>query len=239
MRLAVDKSRESPNRRTLVLMAEAPIPGRVKKELVPPLDYQSAAQLHECFIMDAAEKARHVPDTDFVLSCAPPGTVSFFRETVPDADQYVSQRGKGANVRLANVFRSFAEPKRATVGIGTDVPSLPVRCLELAFDALDSDRIDIVLGPAAGGGCYLVGMVSPDYELLHCVPWGLEESLDACIERAAALGLGWYLLPEWPMVRHPADLSILKRLLLDLPQDTQFAHHTRAYLTCLRDSGKL
>lgn len=220
-------------------MAEAPIPGRVKKDLTPPLDYQSASRLHECFIMDAAEKGARIPDVDLVVSCAPTGTIPFFRDVVPGAEKYIYQTGKNPSAKLVNLFKALSEPGRAVVAVGVDLPTLPARCLELAFDALDTGSVDVVLGPATGGGCYLVGMTSPVFELLHYVPWGTSESLDGCVDRAAELGLGWYLLPEWRMVKAPADLSILKRELLDGLRNIPLAHHTRAYLACLRDSGKL
>ncbi len=223
-------------RRTLVVMAKAPIPGEVKTRLCPPLDGRQCAQLHESFVLDTLEKASAVPDAELVISYAPAGMLSFFREAAPDADGYLLQKGKDLGKRLWHCLERVCEPGRAVVVIGADSPTLPVRCLELAFDALASGRVDVVLGPVSDGGYYLIGMTFPYPELFEGINWSTPEVLDKSIERTAELGLDWYLLPEWYDVDTPADLTRLKKELLSLPAGNRTAHHTREFLARLSQS---
>lgn len=222
-------------RRTLVVMAKAPIPGEVKTRLCPPLGGRQCAQLHECFVLDALEKAAAVPDAELVISYAPAGTLSFFREAAPDARGYLLQKGKDLGKRLWHCLERVCEPGTAVVVMGADSPTLPVRCLELAFDALASGRVDVVFGPAGDGGYYLIGMTFPYPELFEGVNWSTPEVLEKSIERTAELGLDWYLLPEWYDVDTPADLARLKVELLNLPAPNRIARHTREFLAQLSE----
>ena len=52
-----------------VLFAKAPVPGRVKTRLCPPLDAGAAADLHSAFVRDMISSATHLAKTvDLELS---------------------------------------------------------------------------------------------------------------------------------------------------------------------------
>ena len=69
-----------------------------------------------------------------------------------------TQRGDGLGERLAGVFTaSFADGAEAVVIVNSDSPALPPEYLEQAFAELEPGSADLVLGPAADGGYYLIG----------------------------------------------------------------------------------
>lgn len=224
-------------RRTLVVMAKAPIPGEVKTRLCPPLDPQTAAPLHECFVLDVLEKASAVPDVELVISYTPAGSRTFFQNAAPHAAGFLLQKGRDAGEQMGRCFRRLCQPGRAVVIIGTDCPTLPARGLELAFDALASGGVDFVIGPLSDGGCYLVGMTSLHPELFADMDWNATDVPEKSIEHAAELGLGWYRLPEWYSVERPADLACLKAELLECPVGNSSARRTAAFLKRLAQSG--
>ena len=211
-------------RRTIVVMASAPIPGETA--LSPPLDQESAARLHECFLLDTLDRASAVPDTELVVSYAPIGSLGYFREIAPCAERFTLQEGKDIGSRIHHCFEQLLEPERGVAVIGTSVPTLPARSLELAFDALASDQVDVVFGPIRGGGCYLVGAKALHPELIRAVNWAADDP-QKVVELAAQLGLGWYLLPEWYGVRTPGELAFLERELRKSPSS---ACHTTEFL---------
>jgi rSAM/selenodomain-associated transferase 1 len=226
-------------RRTIVVMAKAPIPGRVKTRLCPPLDLRTAARLHESFVLDVLEKAAAIPDTELVISYAPRGGLAYFRDAAPGARAYLLQEGRTLGGRMSRCFETLCEPGRAVALIGTDVPTLPARCLELAFDALASSLVDVVFGPASDGGYYSVAMTSVHPGLFQGISWTTPEVLAQSIEKAAELDLGWYLLPEWYDVDRPADLAYLKSELLDHWAARSSVRHTRDVLRSLVNAGML
>lgn len=111
--------------------------------------------------------------------------------SVPDAETVICTDD------LAGCFERLCEPGRSVVAIGANSPTLPVRWLELAFDALASGRVDVVFGPAIHGSFYLIGMNSFHEGSFQDMELDSPEVLKRSVERAAELGLGWFLLPEW------------------------------------------
>lgn len=71
---------------------------------------------------------------------------------------------------------SFRDGSSATVGIGTDCPSLSPEVLAAAFEALQG--CPVVFGLATDGGYYLVGLTQLVPELFHGIAWGTETVLE-------------------------------------------------------------
>ena len=59
-------------RRAVVVMAKRPLPGRAKTRLVPPLTPDLAAELAECFLLDALDLARSVAGAEPLVAIWPP-----------------------------------------------------------------------------------------------------------------------------------------------------------------------
>lgn len=217
-------------RRTLVVMASAPVPGEMA--LSPPLDEDSAVHLHQCFLLDALDRAAAVPDTELVVAYSPIGSLGFFRAIAPCAERFTLQEGKNVGERILHAFEQSLETDRAVVIMQTSVPTLPARSLELAFDALG--QVDVVLGPVRGGGFYLVGAKALHTELIQDVDWEVDDMTKA-VEIAAGLGLDWYLLPEWYGVRNAEELEFLQTELAEAGVNS--GCHTREFLACTKTSG--
>lgn len=211
-------------------MAKAPISGRTGTEFISMLGPEVAAKLHKCFLLDTIEKASATPDTELAISYSPVGTLPFFRQIAPDANSFLLQKGQDIGERFSNCFGNLCEPGKAVVALGTDSPTLPARSLELAFDALASEQVDVVIGPVKGDGCYLIGMNSPNADLFQGIRWNKAGILQDLIERAAELGLGWYLLPEWYSIDRPSALTQLKKELLYDSTVNSSARHTKELL---------
>jgi glycosyltransferase A (GT-A) superfamily protein (DUF2064 family) len=86
--------------------------------------------------------------------------------------------------------------------IGSDLPALESADLEAAFDALSG--ASLVLGPAADGGYWLIGLDRPRASLLAGMPWGSPAVLERTLEAARNLELSPRLLCE----RHDLDRAI-------------------------------
>ena len=142
-------------------------------------------------LLRVLDKASAVPDAELVVSCDSSDAIAFFREITPPATSFLVHEGENQGDRLRRCFEDLCEPGRAVVVIGADAPA---RSLELAFDALASARVDIVLGPTDGASC-LVGMTAFHPDLFAGIDWSAPRPLDEIVESAARLGLGWYLLP--------------------------------------------
>ena len=76
-----------------------------------------------------------------------------------------------------------------------------------AFHLLD--EFDLVLGPAADGGYYLLGLNRLYKDLFESIPWGTGEVLQATLNKAKLLGIKTVLLERLADVDRPEDLEAL------------------------------
>jgi rSAM/selenodomain-associated transferase 1 len=200
----------------LLVFAKAPLAGRAKSRLIPALGAADAARLHGHLVRQTLEKVAGQADWDTQLWCAPDSTHPFFCQV---ADQYGvrlrNQAGDNLGARMADALRVVLQTYRRAVLIGTDCPDLSLEDLRRAYALLVSGN-DVVLGPAADGGYYLIGMNREIPELFQGIIWGSGSVLGATRDKLAALDLNWCELTEHHDLDRPADLARYPGLLASI-----------------------
>ncbi len=91
---------------------------------------------------------------------------------------------------------------------------------------------DLVLGPAADGGFWAIGMRQPQRGLLDGVSWSTEHALADTVARARTRGLRVELLPAWTDVDRPEDLHTLASQIAELRRSGELftARHSERFL---------
>ena len=227
--------------RIIAVMARPLVRGAVKTRLARALGDDGALAVYERLLRATLDSAERVPDAALVLAGTPAGARPT-GEAAPapaGADRTapldplagrdarwsrLQQRGEGLGERLAGVFADlFAAGAGAVVIVSSDSPALPSEYLEQAFAELATARV--VLGPAADGGYYLVGIGRDTWsagaaaltELLTASPMSSPRLLEHTLRTAQAAGLRVAQLPLWVDVDGPADLVVLDRLTGEAP----------------------
>jgi rSAM/selenodomain-associated transferase 1 len=190
----------------VVLFARAAREGRVKTRLEPALGRTGALRLHRALVADSRDllraAARRCGARPFVAWTGRP----------PRAGALTQGRGDlGARLRRV-VRRLLRTGHPAVVVIGSDSPTLPPAIIARAVRRL-ARGADLVLGPAADGGYYLIGLRSDQPSLFTRMPWGGARLCARTLRRAARLGLVTERLPPFWDVDRPADLARLRRAL--------------------------
>jgi hypothetical protein len=215
----------------LLVIAKQPAAGQTKTRLTPPLTAEQAAALYECFLADTLSLVRCVRDVDRMILYLPGEAQAYFANLAPDFGLLL-QEGAGLGERLDNALaRCLRCGYERVVIMNSDGPTLPLVCLERAFEAL-RDGSDVALGPSADGGYYLIGARRPVSRLLREVRMSTPKVLADTLVLAAEEGLRVTLLPTWYDVDEAADLARLVRDLADAPAGV--APRTRAFLDCHR-----
>jgi len=182
----------------LVVVAKAPVPGKVKTRLYPDLTIDEATHLYSCFIQDRIKEIGNLTAVDLAISYTPEDSKQYFTRFTSNGFHLFPQRGKDLGERLSNIFEDkLAVEYDAVSIIDSDTPDLPRSIVEQSFHMLMLESVDAVFGPCNDGGYYLVGMRKPHPELFQDVPWSTEAVLDITLEKAAKLGIGTKLLPGW------------------------------------------
>lgn len=168
----------------LLVLAKAPVAGRVKTRLCPPLTHEQAAQVAAAALEDTLDAVRAVPAARRVL-------VLDGAYDVPGFDVQ-PQRGGPMPERLAAAFDD-CDPGLPTLLVGMDTPQLTPQLLAQAVAALGEHPA--VLGLAEDGGWWALGLQRPDGGLLRDVPTSRHDT--GGLQRAAlrAAGLDPHLLP--------------------------------------------
>lgn len=210
---------------TLVIMAKAPRPGRVKTRLAQNLPLSAVIELYRCLLDDTVALGRSLGDADVVIMC-PASDVEDLSRATRAAVRVVAQMGDGLAAGLTSVFAHFAAAgRRRTVAFNSDTPHLPASVLEGAFQALAAS--DVVVGPTHDGGYYLVGATESHAGLFTDDGMGTTNAFEALLARARALGLSVHVTDPFYDIDVAADLS---RLAVELKRVPARAPRTAEWL---------
>jgi rSAM/selenodomain-associated transferase 1 len=212
----------------IAVMAKAPVPGRAKTRLCPPLAPVQAAALSAAFLRDVTENiasaARHAP-IDGWIAYAPAEQEALFEEHIATGTQLLLADGQvPMPPGVAGFGRALFHAAEALLAMGygavcllnSDSPTLPTSCLIAAAEALLLPGRRAVLGPASDGGYYLLGLQMPEAHLFRDIAWSTERVAAETRTRAATIGLPLAELAMWYDVD---DWLALDRLLGELDAD--------------------
>ena len=212
-RLASNECEVPAHACALAIMAKAPRVGAVKTRLVPPLSPAEAAELSRCFIRDVTGNiAELMSDARVrgVVAYTPFGMEDAFDGLLPGGFRLLAQRGDDLGERLRHAGEDlFAAGFEAICLINSDSPTMPTSLLEEAVASLQAPGERVVLGAAADGGYYLIGLKRAYGHLFHAIDWSTERVFGQTLERAADLGLTVDRLPVWYDVDDAASLRDL------------------------------
>ncbi|MBL7258140.1 TIGR04282 family arsenosugar biosynthesis glycosyltransferase [Paractinoplanes lichenicola] len=196
----------------LLVMAKAPVPGRVKTRLCPPCTPEQAAAIAAAALADTLDTVRQVPAARHTL-------VLDGDHPAPDGWTVLPQRGVGLGERLANAFRDAALPGVPALLVGMDTPQVTAGLLMAAAGAMG--RAGAVLGPAADGGWWALGLSDPaDAEVLPDVPMSAADTGARTLAALHVRGVRPELLPSLRDVDTVHDAIAVAALC---PSGSQFA----------------
>ncbi len=190
-------------------MTRLPRTGRNKTRLIPALGAEGATAFHERLARHAIGRASSfcTLHKKANLTVQLEGGTSIEGKTWLGSDTLDCREQSPGDLghRMESAANdAFEEGADSVVIIGTDCPSIDETTLEKAFDALKS--ADIVFGPAADGGYYLVGMRKPTPSIFRNIPWGGGNVLKESTSAAEKAGLKVLLLDVLSDVDMPEDL---------------------------------
>ena len=134
----------------LLVMAKAPVPGRVKTRLCPPLTPAEAAVVAAAALADTLEAvAGCAADRKVLALDGSPG------DWLPPGFEVIPQRGDTFDERLA---RAWADSSGPGLQIGMDTPQVTSELLDRCLEATFVPGTSASLGRAADGGWWAIGL---------------------------------------------------------------------------------
>ncbi len=170
---------------TLLVLAKAPVPGRVKTRLTPPYTPEQAAVLAEAALADTLAELGRVPAGRRLLVLdGEPG------DWLPPGWQVAPQGPGGLDERLAAAF-ALAPSDAPALLVGMDTPQLRAETLAAPLAAAARGGVDAWYGPATDGGFWALGLARPTaalaQRLLLGVPMSTDRTGAVLLERLSGL----------------------------------------------------
>jgi rSAM/selenodomain-associated transferase 1 len=214
--------------RVLIIMAKAPVPGRVKTRLCPPATPRQAAELAAAALADTVAAARRVPAAQIVLALD--GDLDDALRASLRGTTLITQRGDSLGERIAAVHEDVAGlvPGACTAQVGMDTPQLDPAVLDRCLHAMARPGgPDAALGPATDGGWWALGLRDPQHaHLLRDVPTSQADTGARTRNALQSGGLRVATLPQLTDVDTMADAHLVARVC----PDTHFAAALRLAL---------
>lgn len=197
---------------TILVMAKAPKPGRVKTRLHPLLGQDGCAALQAALLTHTVATAL-ATGRRFVVAFDPPDAEAEIRgllDDVVDVAQLIPQCAGHLGERMTMAAGDALPEGGPLLVIGTDAPTLTADLLARASTALETGA-SAVIGPALDGGYYLLGLQWPAPEAFAIDPalWSGEYVAEATLTRLRRLPGRIVRLPVLRDLDTPEDAAAL------------------------------
>lgn len=199
----------------ILLFTRYPQPGKVKTRLISHLGEEGAADLHSRMTEQVIRRLRPILNPGKVqlqvhyYGGSKEKMKAWLDETgLSSTCPPVRQQGNDLGERMANAFvHAWTKGAKRVLLIGSDCPDLDAAVMADGLKKLHSH--EMVLGPAADGGYYLIGLraFTPGYTtLFRGIDWGTEQVMRQTIRQAKRAEMSFALLPELHDIDRPEDL---------------------------------
>lgn len=200
-------------RAVLLVLAKAPVPGRVKTRMCPPLTPAQAARIAAAALLDTLDAVLAVPRTTSAVALA--GHLEQAEEAAAltaalQATSVFRQRGDtlGERIRAAHADAATVAPGAPVLQIGMDTPQVDPGLLGHCLGVLDRPAVDAVLGAAPDGGWWALGLRDPSLAgLIAKVPTSRPDTGARTLATLRAAGCRVAELPELSDVDTATDAA--------------------------------
>ncbi|MEE9487540.1 MAG: TIGR04282 family arsenosugar biosynthesis glycosyltransferase [Candidatus Brocadiales bacterium] len=198
----------------LIIFVKYPEPGKVKTRLARAIGEGGASRLYRLMAEDtvgrlgARGSGRHRNNGEYetIVFYDPPEKFQEIKDWLGGGLRYIEQSGKNLGERLAGAFDVvFCAGARRVAVVGTDCPGVTQDTVTKALARLREK--DVVIGPAADGGYYLIGLSRNAPELFASIDWSTDMVFNQTLENVERLGLSFTTLEVMKDVDELSDLS--------------------------------
>jgi hypothetical protein len=196
----------------LVMFVKKPAPGQMKSRLAAAVGGREAARIYKAVterLLSALSPSTEAAGYDLAVAYTPADAEDDMRAWLGNGLQLIPQTGGDLGARMHKAFeQGFARGYTRIVIIGSDCPAVDHAIIHAALHSLASH--EAVIGPAADGGYYLIGLCRPVPELFTGIDWSTEQVLRQTRERCSTLQLTCALLPELRDIDRSDDLEFYR-----------------------------
>ncbi len=201
----------------LSIFTRYPIPGKTKTRLISELGAKGAADIQKRMtehMLLQAKKIQLIRGIHLEVRFDG-GNIEKMKSWLGNGIVFHPQGEGDLGTRIHQTFDDAFQKKISSLVLtGTDAPDISPVILENAFNALKQNQA--VIGPAADGGYYLIGLnhslsSGQIRELFNHVKWGSSEVFDQTLATINEQRISHTLLTELSDVDRPEDLIVWEK----------------------------
>ena len=190
----------------VIVFVRRPRAGQVKRRLAHALGARRAARLYHRLLARTLAVVRACGPARCVLMPAARADSGYFRKRRPAAGWQVRAQCHGdLGQRMAHAMAWATSSGTPALLIGSDLIDIEVADLRAAAAALAAG-VELVLGPAADGGYWLIGLRQACAQLFMQMTWSGAGVLAATLARSHDVGLSVQLVSRRHDLDRAADL---------------------------------
>ncbi len=185
----------------LIIFVRNPVLGKVKTRLAAVIGNEKALQVYKHLLQHTHFITKHLSVTKFV----------YYADVIDQNDLWNGfekrmQKGNELGERMQHAFRElFAKGFSRVCIIGSDCYELTQAIITVAFEKLHEK--DIVIGPVADGGYYILGSIKMIPQLFANKQWSSDTVFSDTVKDVKKLNLTLHILPLLNDIDEEKDLQ--------------------------------
>lgn len=202
------------------------MPGKVKTRLNEFYDSETVLHLYKAMVEDMLRQLRNQTAFDLFLYFTPKEKEQTVLDWLGNSWRLIPQTGGNLGERMAAAINDRLENGfNKVVLIGSDIPEISSQLILDAFAELETN--DVVIGPAADGGYYLIGMKHCYKSIFENIDWSTRSVYNETLTRFSSLNLDVAKMKRLSDVDTSEDLDSLNARLRELSWDELFLRFPR------------
>ena len=181
----------------ILIFVKVPIKGQVKSRLAVCIGEEATVALYKNFIHDivgTVEKSTYPLKICFYPADKRVAVASL----LGSGYDLMPQQSGDLGTKMEHAFRqTFVDGFTSVLLIGSDIPDIPTSIFREALDSLKNN--DVVIGPAADGGYYLIGFNNDSFlpQVFYGIPWGTDMVFRMTMGILDSASLRIHLVASW------------------------------------------
>lgn len=170
--------------KVIIFFTRIPTLGKTKTRLETFLSKEMCVKLQAAFIRDIYN---NIKDTgiDIIVNYSDHGDLKVLKNIIDGEEYFLKQEGEDLGEKMHNAISFSLKGYKRSVLIGSDIPLLDKKDIEVAFKILETN--DIAIAPTYDGGYHLIGMKEADGEIFN-IEYSTRSVFQETIDKIKGMG---------------------------------------------------
>ncbi|HUI29174.1 MAG TPA: hypothetical protein VLX91_03075 [Candidatus Acidoferrales bacterium] len=223
--------------RSVLIVSRTPLPKEVRTNLVPPLTYEEAAELHVSLLYDLVERAISQFHVHPYIYFDPADARADFEHIFRHAGfEYKLKPAIGNKLsdKIGNaVDNIFSDGVKKLIYIDLDAALIPNQAIKHVFELLSLDDDVVVLAPDTVDQLYMIGLKKPHVQIFDAL--NAKDPFEVAMKISAPLSSMMFTLNRFQCIRDLAGLRKIYKSFVSNGQVVENARRTANFLQGLKE----